>query len=187
MAETEPYSWNIGPWDVWIAPYGTAEPTDAGEPDEDWTELGETDGDQSVAFRETITEFYSNKRRAPGKSIRTDEGYDVSVTVVDSTLEMIAYMLNDPVNIQDNGTSYRLPLARGQAPAQWALLLRDPQGSPYDSDKASHIYIPLAESRGAPTITRGRNQRLQLPMMFHAMWDDSQAEGEELGWMTVQQ
>jgi hypothetical protein len=60
MAAMAPYSQLTGVLKVYIAPYGEPEPNINATPGANWTELGPTDGEQSIEVTGPLTYFTDN-------------------------------------------------------------------------------------------------------------------------------
>jgi hypothetical protein len=192
MAQHSPFGQLIGPLKIYVAPFGTtaeAEPDVDTTPAGNWVELGETDGDQVIQHTGTMTYFSDNNHTEDITGVRGAEGVTVKATLVNLTLEMRTRILGMAVGAvtSDAGPPAvkQLRHKRGFYPQPYSLLLRGPVDSPYGQFPGQR-YIPKGLMDGEPEETRSKAGRAGLAFEFHALGDDNQADGDELGWLTVQ-
>lgn len=185
-----PYAQIIGTAKIYIAPESTAPPaiTAATAPSSPWVYLGETDGDQTIQHAGELTFFRTNERQAPSTAVRGEEDVMVGFTLVETTYENYAYIINSQDSLAATaGTPdvKRLALRRGRCPEVYALLIVGDADSPYGQWPA-YTYIPRVVSAAEPTVTRSKVGRAALEAMFQALEDTTQDEGDELGWSLAQ-
>ena len=181
MTAHTPYGRLTGTWKVYLAAASTAKPTVTSTPGADWTELGPTEGEQSIQFGGPLVKFYDNDNQGPVKSVRPQEDPSVSFTVVNLTLENYGRIISTLSSVVDLGSSRELPIERGATPTRYALLLKTLTQSPYGL-YPDQIYIPIAVNGSEPTETRSKGGSPGLACMFHAEVDSTQAAGKSLGW-----
>jgi len=185
-----PYAQLVGPVDVYVAPYGTAEPAiDAAVPST-WYKLGPTTGDQTIEHSGDLEVFRDNDHQGPVKVTRPEEDLMVTFTVVDMTYEKYARIINDVGKIATSTSGSanvkRLPFKRGATPTNYALLMRGSADSPYGLYPGQN-YIPRCVQSGNPAPARGKATRAELECEFMTLEDDAQAsDDDKMGWGTVQ-
>lgn len=196
MADQSPYAQLTGTWQFWVAAAGTAMTALDGTPSGSWTALGATDGDQVMSWVGALTAFMDNHATGPRKHIRPEEGFTVSMTIVELTLESMAASLSMAAASVVTGTSGALdtksiPLRRGFVPNRFALLGRggalvaSNTMSPYGA-WPGQIYIPQGVFNGEPGMTFGKSGRPGIATVFTAEYDDTQSAGYEFGQLIVQ-
>lgn len=132
------------PYKAWVAPVGTAAPAiDATEDDLDpaWFVLGTNGIDNqgsdgvTVALGQTVSSFTPAGSTLPVKDWRTDEALSVAFSLVDTTVEQVAKVLDDAtITTVAAATGIAgeksVSLVRGVEVVYFALLVRGL--SPYD-------------------------------------------------------
>lgn len=189
MAAMAPYSQLTGVLKVYLAPYGEAEPNINATPAGNWTELGPTDGEQSLEVTGALTYFTDNNHISDVKATRPEEHHMLHFTLVGLTLENMARIkaqVGAVTATTMNGVNVkRLPAKMGYTPPTYALLFKGDADSPYGVLPGQH-YVPYGCFEGEHTLTRAKDGRPGMESTFHALEDDAQAAGNELGWDTVQ-
>jgi len=184
----DPFAILVGTLDVYIAPAGETPPAVNTTPAGNWLSLGYTDGDQAIEHAQTVEYKRVNETTGPLKSVRTEEDHIVTMTLVNLTLETYARVLENVANVATvTGPPHvrNLPLKRGASMTRYALLLKGTAHSPYGNYPAQ-VYVPITVIDGSPKLVRTKSFASGLEVEFHALEDDSQATGYELGWMTAQ-
>jgi hypothetical protein len=192
----EPYSIIGAPFEVWVAPTGTAFPAIDAAPAVDWTLLGvngtrsqDEDG-VTITHEQTINEHRAAGSTGPLKAFRAEESLVIAFNLTDLTLESYRYVLNG-VTVTDTapgaGTAgtRRIGLSRGFAVAQFALLVRGP--GPYGDGFDMQYEVPRAyeSASAAPQFTKG--QAAILACEFRALEDlDAASETERFGRLIAQ-
>lgn len=96
---TTPYDIIAGPADVYIAAVGATVPTvDKADTDSSfntWTKLGLTQGGVKVKHTQTIDLIKADQRTGPVKAIRSEEGMEITCSIIELTLAKYAKLLND--------------------------------------------------------------------------------------------
>lgn len=187
MASTEPFGRLVGTLTVYIAPAGEAEPAVNATPAGNWIEFGATDGEQSLEHTGDLVFFRDNDHQGPVKAVRPEEDVIVRFTIVNLTLENYARILSETskVTTAAGPNSKKLPFKRGHVPTEYALLLKGSAESPYGNYPA-HYYIPRCVQASSPTQKRARGDSAALECAFQVLEDDTQAAGDEMGWMRAQ-
>lgn len=200
-----PYEILATPFEVWLAPVGTAFPTLDEEPDElspsdsneVWALLGangaDNQGDEGVTVehQQTLNVFHGGKSTAPLKAWRTEEGLRIAFTLFDVTLEAYAKAINDQTitdNAAASGTAgYReIPLHQGGQVAVFALLARG-ENSPYGDGWLAQYEVPKVYQSGNPAPVYRKGQPAGLQFEFMALADlDAATEAERFGRLIVQ-
>jgi len=196
MADQSPYAQLTGTWQFWVAASGTTMTALDASPSGSWTAVGKTDGDQSYSWVGALTAFLDNHATGPRKHTRPEEGFTVTMTLVDLTLESLATTLSMASGAVAAGTSgalttKSLPLRRGFVPNRFALLARggalvaSNTMSPYGA-WPGQIYIPQGVFNGEPVATFSKGGRPGIETIFTAEYDDTQSAGYEFGRLIVQ-
>ena len=189
MAHSEPFEQLTGTLTVYIAAVGTTIPDVDETPGADWTEIGCTDGEQSVQNAGALEYFYDNCHQGPVKAVRPEEDVIIAFTLVGLTLENYASVISDVANVITNTTpnpdERSLPLKRRFVPGPYALLFRGEALSPYGALPGMYV-IPRGVFDGEPQPTFAKDGRVGLEIEFRALEDTTQATGDELGWLVVE-
>lgn len=188
MAPITPFSQITGAAKVYLAPYGTPEPSVASAPGAPWVEFGATDGEQSIEFSGALTFFRDNDHQGPVSAVRAEEDVTINLTLVNSSLELVSRVLHNVGKLTDDASpvpSRVMPFKRGAYPTAYAILFRGDFDSPYGAYPGHH-YIPYVVSDAEPTLTRAKDGRQEIECSFKAIEDDAQTEEKRLGWCRVQ-
>lgn len=189
MSCMEPFAQITGTARIYIAPERTAPPDIGDDPASPWVYLGETDGDQTIQHAGALTFFRTNERSGPVAAVRPEEDIIIEFTLVETTYEHYAYVINNPATSVTSDSSpvphRRMQFKRGDCPAVFALLMIGNTDSPYGVYPA-YNYLPRVVSNAEPTITRAKDGRAALEAQFYALEDPQQAAGDELGWAVAQ-
>lgn len=185
MSNVVPFEQIVGAMKIYIATESTAEPTVTGAPGASWVELGSTEGEQSIQFSGALTYFYDNDHQGPVKVVRGQEDITLTLNLVDLTLEHMARALSSVANVTTSSNIKKLPMRRGVNPTVYALVMRGAAHSPY-GDYPAQYYFPRVVQGSEPTITHGKVTRASLAMEFRVLEDDTQSDGNTLGWFSVQ-
>jgi hypothetical protein len=189
MASMAPYSQLTGVLKVYLAAYGETEPNVNATPGANWIEVGPTDGEQSIEETGPLTYFYDNNHISAVKATRPQEDHMYHFTLVGLTLEQVARIKAAAASVvsttMNGATVKRLPTKRGYTPTTYALLFKGDADSPYGVLPGQR-YVPYGVFEGEATYTRAKDGRPGIETTFHALEDDAQAAGSELGWDTVQ-
>lgn len=168
-----PYEIIAAPYDVFIAPVGTAFPVVDIAPPAPWTKVGSsgnlnyTDEGVTVAHSQAIELFRALGDAGSRKAFRTEEDLMIRLQLADVTLEQYAHALNSnavATTAPGAGTAgfKEIGLSRGFAIATVALLVKGP--SPYMEDGAMQFQVPRAAQTGnpEPVFRKGTPVALQL-------------------------
>ena len=178
----EPYEIIAAPFEVYVAPVGTAFPDVAGSPGAGWTKLG-TSGTRSMS-EDGVKITHSQKierdnfrmlgSTGPRKAVRTSEDLTIEFTLVDVSLEMYAEALavgayedtSEDV-IKEDGANKEMGLYRGIDVKEVALLVRGP--SPYVDGQYMQFEVPRVFQDGNPTPTFSKSTPGALQFTFTAL------------------
>lgn len=188
MAHNTPFSQIVGAAKIYLAPYGTPEPSVASAPGAPWIEFGATEGEQTIAFAGALTYFRDNDHQGPVSAVRAEEDVNVSFTLVNSSLEFVSRVMHDVGKLTNDASpvpSRVMPFKRGAYPTPYAILFRGDFDSPYGAYPGHH-YIPYVVSDAEPALTRAKDGRQSVECNFVAIEDDAQIEALRLGWSRVQ-
>ncbi len=187
MAVNTPYAQLVGPCKVYLAPYGTTEPTVTSAPSGSWVELGATTGDQTESKDASATLFYDNDHQGAVKGVTPQEDVKVMFTLANLTHNHFARILSSIANITTAASPNvsRVPLKSGYTQTEYALVVRGDGDSPFGNYPAQW-YIPRGFFEKALSLTRGKTARAELECTFLVLEDDAQSDGNRLGWTTAQ-
>lgn len=196
MASQTPYARLTGVWKFYLAAASTAAPALDASPSGSWTELAQTDGEQTLNWKGSLTMFSDNHTNAPVKHVRPEEGFGVAASLVHMTLENLATVFSMAAASVVTTTSgaldvKRLPLKRGFIPQRFALLARG--GAVTSSNVMSaylagpaQLYIPIGVFDGEPSPAFSKDGSPAVEFEFVAEHDDAQSAGLELGYLMMQ-
>lgn len=187
MAAATPFAQLVGPCKVYLAPYGTAEPAVNTTPGASWVEFGPTTGDQNISKDAPNTYFYDNDHSGPVTNVTPQEDGTVTFTLVNMTHELVARVLHNVSQITTASTPNvsRIPFKSGFYSTRYALLVKGEADSPY-GNYPGQWYFPMVVSEKSFEITRGKENRQELPCEFRVLEDDAQVDANRMGWSTVQ-
>ena len=189
MAANTPFSQLTGALKVYLALYGETIPDVDALPGGNWVEFGATDGDQSFKHSGKVTFFKDNDHQGNVTGVRSEEDPTVKLKVVDLTLENWAKIISGTSKLVNGTTTLgsatrKLPVKRGAALVEYAMLLKGDTISPYGLYPGMFV-IPRLVFSSEPEIKFGKNLRGSLDVEGHVMEDDAQAEDDKLGWLIV--
>jgi hypothetical protein len=183
-----PYEIIVAPYEVWVAPSGTAFPLLDAAPAVAWELLGvngtrsyDEDG-VTVTHGQTVNQIRGAGATGTIKAARTEEEMVLGVNLMDLTLEAYSVALNQ-ATVTDvppgAGTSgYRsIGLSRGLIVAEFAVLVRG--ASAYDEDLPAQYEVPRAYEGGSPAPQFTKGGAAILGVEFHVMEDLEAATPEE--------
>jgi hypothetical protein len=167
----------------------TAEPAASADPiASGFVFVGDTDGGQTVNHAGALTKFYDDNHQGVVKAVRPEEDPTITTMIVDLTLENYARVLNDAANVTSDAgppAVKRMPIKRGRMPKLYTMLFRSEIASPYGSYPIQY-YLPMAVFDGEPAPAFTKDGRAGLELVVTPFEDDTQAAGDELGWLTAQ-
>lgn len=186
-----PFEIIASPFDVWLAPVGTAFPDIGDAPGIAWELLGANGAANyaeegiTVTHEQTVEVFRGLRGTGPVKAFRTSEGLMLGFTLHDLTLESYAKVLND-VTVTDEATVRHMPLHQGPNVSQFALLCRG--ASPYDDDEFEMQYeVPKVFQSANPAPVHRKGQPAGLACVFTALEDlEAATEAERFGRLVAQ-
>jgi hypothetical protein len=187
MAAQTPYAEIVGPAEVWVALYGTAKPAVNVTPGAGWLRLGATTGEQKIQHKGSNTYYRDDDHQGPTKADRPEEDVIAMFTLKDITHQRLATILHAASNIATSTSPAisRVPNKRGETLTEYALIVKGRAHSPFGNYPAMN-YIPRGVFDGEPEETHGKGKRWELECEFHALEDDAQIPGYELGWGEAQ-
>lgn len=200
MSNSAPYEIIAAPFVAYHAPVGTAFPAIEEEPGVAWTLIG-TNGDRNISedgvtvkHSETVEEVRTLGSMGPVKAFRTEEGLNLSFTLLDLSLENYAVALNHnavtTVAPGVHGGYKKVGLSRGRNLPERALLIRGAV-SPYgngDVDWNMQYEVERAVQIGEPEVvyTKGGDPA-GLALEWLCLEDpDAASEDERFGRLLAQ-
>lgn len=143
------------PYEVWVAPVGTAFPAVTASVTGEWKLLGKlgaknySDAGVTVTTHQTLGKFTPAGGTWERKSWRTDEGLDVAFDLADLRPEQFALVLDNATVTKNTGAKTEsLSLSRGTKVHNYALLARGP--SPLNEAKNAQFQVPACYQAGNP-------------------------------------
>lgn len=189
MAATTPYGQLVGPCTVYLAAALTAEPAVNATPGASWTEIGATTGDQQAISKKAPNQYlYDNEHQGPVKAVTPQEDPMIGFTLANLTHAHLARMINSVSTITTAAgppAVSRVPIKSGYIPTEYAILVKGLADSPFGNFPAQW-YIPRGVFEKTVEILRGKDKRAELACEFKALEDDTQSDGNRLGWTTAQ-
>ncbi|MBS3927094.1 MAG: hypothetical protein KGZ65_00115 [Sphingomonadales bacterium] len=173
-----PYEIVAAPLTVYLAAVGTAFPDVDESPGGSWTKLG-TSGDKNysddgvtVSLPQSIETFTPAGDTVPRKAFRTEEGLEISFTLVDLTPEQVAKVLDDAAITTVAASSgvpgtKKIPLRRGLQVANFALLARGI--SSVNDSLACQFEVDSCYQSGEPEPVFNKGEPAGLELTFTAL------------------
>lgn len=182
-----PYEILAVPFDVYLAPAGTAEPDiDDDPPNAPWALLGTRGADEYDEGGITVTHgqevnVYRGLRGTGGvKAFRTSEDLTFGFTLNDLTLEEYAKVLNGNAVVAGGGER-SLGIHQGPQVATYALYAKAQDG-PYADGAAYALYVPKVFQSGSPAVVHRKGVPAGLALVFTALEDlDALSEEDRFG------
>jgi hypothetical protein len=188
MPNTAPYEIIGAPYQIWVAPVGTAFPSLDTEPPSPWFLLGTsgdlnyTDKGVTITLKQKVETFRPAGSTVSRKAFRTEEDLSIAVEIADVSLEQFSIAMNS--NAITNPTTQAMGvsatasmgLTRGVDVEQLALLARG--HSPYGPWQAQY-QVPVVVASGDPKVTYTKGKPAGLDLEFMAMGDPDAASDDE--------
>jgi hypothetical protein len=175
------------PYEIWLAPVGTAFPDVDEAPTNPWAKLG-TSGDKSydekgvtVTFDESLGLFTPAGSTAPRKVWRTNEQVTVAADLADLSTDTFATLFND-ASVTQAAAGAGSPgkdsfaLLKGQDVALFAALVRGV--SPEGPDFTAQYQLPIVYQGGPLSPTYAKSGAAMLAASLKTLEDDSDGFGE---------
>jgi hypothetical protein len=182
----EPFEIMAAPYDIYLAPEGTAKPDIGIDPAGPWALLGRRGADNYdeagvvVTHEQSINQHRGLRGTGPVKAWRTSENLMLGFTLDDMRPEALKVAVNGN-DVTDGGSSSTLPLHQGAEITTYALLARSSQG-PNGDDLASQYYVPKCYQSASPAVTHAKGKAAGIPLAFTAIEDlDAATEEERFG------
>lgn len=190
MAASTPYARIVGPCKFYLAAASTAEPAVNATPGADWTEIGPTDGEQSVAKDSPNEYLYDNDHQGPVKGVTPQEDVMVKGILVGMTQAHFARIIHTAANLTTAAgppAVSRIPFKSGYIPGEYALLMKGEADSPFGNFPGQN-YFPRGVFERTFEIKRGKGagSAASLAFEFRVLEDDTQTENNKMGWSTAQ-
>lgn len=188
MGATLPYSQIVGPAKIYVAPAGEAPPTVNATPGGNWVEFGPTEGDQTITLEGANT-YWSDNSHQSHVMARTPEAVKkVAFTLVNMTHAQVARVLHNIsqlITAAGPPATSLLPSKSGYVSSEYAILVLGDFDSPY-GQFPGFDYTPRGVFEKNMEFKRNKTQRYEVACEFHALEDDTQSAGRELGWQLAQ-
>ncbi len=180
MANVKPYEVVAGPLDVYFAATGTAFPAIGGTVPPAWKNMGMTEGGVRVAHTQTVIEHRADQVTGPLKATRSEEGLEITFSLIDKTLERYAIAVNQALVGPDLAAGEKsIGLYRGGFQVEtFAFLARGNNMSPY-ADKNLQFEVPVVFEAGSPEESYTKDDKTMLEISLHAVVDPNRTTDEE--------
>ncbi len=179
------------PFEIWLAPAGTAKPDIDTTPAGDWDLLGVRGADEydeagvTVTHEQSVNLYRGLRGTGPIKAFRTSEGLMLGFTLNDLTLEAYARVLND-VSVSSAGVSKSVTIHQGAQVSTFALLARSADG-PYGDGLPAQYFVPKVFQSASPAVVHKKGDPAGLALVFTALEDlDASSEEERFGILEAQ-
>lgn len=190
MANSEPFEIIAAPFEMYVAPVGTAFPLIDAAPAVDWVKVGTSgnlnisDAGVTIAHHQATKIWRSLGDAGARKIFRTEEDLLISFELADISLEQYQIALNsNPVTTVAAGIGTagykKLGLSRGLGIATRALLLRGVDSSAYGEAWTAQYEVPLAQQTGDPKVVITRSDPAMLALEWTALVDFGAASPDE--------
>lgn len=193
MANNEaPFNIIVAPFDVYIAPTGTAFPDVNEEPADPWAKLGSngnleySDDGVHVFFDETVDYHRFLGSTGPRKATRSEESLRIEFELNDLSVEGFAAALGQTATTAAGPPAVKtMPLYRGFAVTEYAVLVRGP--SPYMANGAAQYQIPVAVVSSSAEVVYNKTDPAGLAIQIQALEDpDAATSGDRFGTLVAQ-
>jgi hypothetical protein len=192
----EPLELISGPFDVYVAPVGTAFPDVDEAPAGGWFKLGSggaKDYDESgvkVKHGQKLSKIFTLGSTGPRKVLREQETQMVSFTLLDLSPEQYAKVLNDAavtaVAAAAGTPGYKkMALRRGTSVSEFAVLVKGAVSTEGDGF-SSQYQVPRAYMASEPEPVFEKGKIAGLAVELEALEDPNAADGDEFGHLIVQ-
>jgi hypothetical protein len=191
-----PYEIIMAPFEVFLAPEGTAFPDPDTAPAAPWVLLGSngkyniSEEGVTVAHEQSIAAHRTLGSTGPVKAARTEEDLRVSFTLEDMTAEEYGKILNNVVaSVAAAGAGVPghrdITLRQGLSVSTFAMLVRGP--SSYGDSWNSQYQIPRVFQNANPTLVFSKGEAAGLSCEFVALEDALAAtDAERFGKLVIQ-
>lgn len=196
-ANSAPFEIIAFPYQLWVAPLGTAFPNLWDVPAAPWVAVGTnqdlnySDEGVTVSHAQEMFLFRALGDSASRKAFRTSEDLKIRLMLVDLTLEQYSYALNGNTVTPTSGVMGTSPsyvtmgLSRGFAVATHAVLIRG--ASPYGDDMVLQYEMPRGAQTGNPEPVYRKDAVALLALEWTGLVDPNAATiFERLGRLRAQ-
>jgi hypothetical protein len=164
------YDLLVGVGTLYVAAAGTAMPALTATPSGSWRALGETDGGVKVTKTQNMEAFSSDQRTGNVKAVRTEEGLTVETSLLESTLENLADVINGTVTTTPAGTGVigkkSSTMYKGGTVSEFALLFR---GSSAYGAFPAQFYVPRGFFNDDVEMEFLKDDKTVIPVKFEAL------------------
>ncbi len=161
-----PFNQLTGVLKVYIATYGTSIPAIGSTTG--FTELGATDGEQTISHEGEVELFYDNDNQSPVKGVRPEEKHTFTFNLVGLSLENYAKVLGGTVTTASD--EKKLTLERGFQPTEYSLIMTGNAFSPYGNFPARYV-IPRGIFTNDLELELAKDGRPSIECEFTALTD----------------
>lgn len=161
-----PFNQLTGILKIYIAAYGTAIPAIGSTTG--FTELGATEGEQTMTHEGELEFFFDNDHQSAVKAVRPEEKHTFTFNLVGLSLENYAKVLNSTVTTASD--EKKMNLDRGYNPTEYSLIATGNAFSPYGNYDARYV-IPRGVFSNDLEMTLAKDGRPALEVEFTALED----------------
>jgi hypothetical protein len=192
----EPLQLISGAFDVYVAPVGEAFPDVDEAPAGNWFKLGTggakdyDEGGVKVKHGQKLSKIFTLGSTGPRKVLREQETQVISFTLLDSSPEQYAKVLNNAavtaVAAASGTPGYKkTPMRRGATVSEFAVLVKGAVSTEGDGF-SSQYQVPRAYMAAEPEPVYEKGKIAGLAVELEALEDTNAAAGEEFGHLVVQ-
>jgi len=181
-----PFEIIAGAADVWVAAANTADVVLNVGPSGSWTKLGTagskdfTEDGVVLHMNQDVNQVFSLGATGPRKAFRNREGFRVTLTLMDVTLEMWQHAWNEAAitTLVGPPAEKTIPLIQGGPVNTRAVLIRSAV-SPYaDSANPTQLWVPVCYQNANVEAAFKKADAMGLALEFVALQDDTNGFGK---------
>jgi len=179
----EPFEIIMSPFEVYVAPVGTAFPEPEAAIAATWKLLGkngirnQSEDGVTISHEQTTQEHRTNGSTGPVKVVRPEESLTIGLTIEDLTIEMYSQVIGNAMTEQTVGVGVAgirsVDLHRGATVQTLALLVRG--ASPYLDGQNMQYEVPRCFQAASPKPKFSKKDAAGLELLYTALEDGNAA------------
>lgn len=184
---TAPFEIIAAPFDVYVAPVGTAFPDISATPSASWFLLGSSGNKNydedgvTITHEQEVEEWVPAGLTAARKAFRTTESLVIAFNVADVSAAQYAKILNgatvtDTAAGSGTGGNLNFPLLQGMSVSIFALLCRSGESAAGNLFNSSYE-VPIAYQAANPEPQYKKGTPAMLACEWRALWDSATGFG----------
>jgi hypothetical protein len=181
-----PYEIIMSPFEVYVAPVGTAFPNPDAAVSSTWKLLGkngkrnQSEDGVVISHEQTVVKHRTNGSTGPVKIVRSDEDMTIGFTLEDLTIETYSTVMGQTFSEQTQAVGVAgvrsVGLRMGQTVANFAMLVRGPSAY-YDGGNAQYE-VPVVAQVAGPKPKFSKKDAAGLEVLWTAIEDPMAASDE---------